>query len=216
MRGFLSRLPGVAAIVAALAAGAFAAALYSRSFAPRLFLFSAAASHRTAAFAETAANPSGLDVFDRPRPFPDVSFRDGKGEPTKLDAFRGRVVLLNIWASWCLPCREEMASLNRLDQKLGGQDFMVLPLSVDRGGVAAVEAFYRQFRLSALPVFVDRSMRAADRLEIPGIPTSFLLDREGREIARKIGPLLWDDPQILAFIRHTLQPAAGSVKEALR
>src|SRR3546814_1814786 len=102
-----------------------------------------------------------------------------------LKAFDGRFVLLNIWATWCVPCREEMPSLDRLQAGLGGPDFVVVPLSIDREGLPAVKAFYEELGLKALGIYVDQSGRASGKLGAAGIPTTLLVDREGREIGRK-------------------------------
>jgi len=82
-----------------------------------------------------------------PREVPAISFRDTQGQTLSLSDFRGRVVLVNIWATWCVPCREEMPALDRLQGKLGGTDFEVVALSVDRAGMNAVEGFFRAFNM---------------------------------------------------------------------
>ena len=133
---------------------------------------------------------------------PDVHFLDGAGKPTSLAAFRGKVVLLNVWATWCPPCVQEMPTLNALQRKLGGKDFAVVPLSVDRGGVFAVKSFYQENFIDHLPVYVDPTTRALDALHVLGTPTTILVDRKGREIARTLGPEDWNEPAVLAQLRH--------------
>src|SRR5216683_4193135 len=121
---------------------------------------------------------------DERRSVPDLRFVDGDGRATSLGDFRGRVVLLNLWATWCVPCRREMPALDRLQAKLGGADFVVLPLSIDRGGLPPVKRFYEELGLQALGIFVDQSGAAMRELATPGIPTTLLVDRQGREIGR--------------------------------
>jgi len=113
------------------------------------------------------------------RELPDVGFVDGDGRAASLADFRGRVVLLNLWATWCVPCRREMPALERLQAKLGGAEFIVLPLSIDRGGVPPVKRFYEELGLAALGVFVDQSGAATGKLATTGVPTTLLIDREG-------------------------------------
>lgn len=190
------------ALAAIVAAGAGLALWGGYEFGPQLF--PAGPSERAAE--GFGKNPLALQVLAEPRPMPALAFIDRDGRPLTLGAFRGRVVLLNIWATWCAPCRREMPALNHLEKTLGGKDFTVLPLSVDHDGAPAVERFYRQLGLTRLGVYIDASARAAGALALPGLPTSFLIDAEGREVARKIGPAAWDDPQMTALIRRYLPP----------
>lgn len=135
-----------------------------------------------------------------PRPMPELVFEDGRGTKRTLADFRNKVVLLNIWATWCVPCREEMPALDRLQQKLGGTDFEVLALSIDVGGAAPVKQFYEEIGIRSLAIYVDRSMRTAATLGAVGLPTTLLIDAEGREIGRHIGPAQWDAPEAVRMI----------------
>jgi thiol-disulfide isomerase/thioredoxin len=156
-----------------------------------------------------AAGASAADAFaftfrDRPRVLPAVHFEDGAGHPLSLDDFRGRPVVLDIWATWCVPCRREMPALDRLQAELGKSGLLVLPLSIDRRGAPAVRQFYRDLGLAALGVYIDRSGEAAGDLGAAGVPTTLLIDRDGHEIGRKIGPAKWDSPDVAALIRDHL------------
>jgi thiol-disulfide isomerase/thioredoxin len=135
-----------------------------------------------------------------PRPVPELVFEDGRGTKRTLADSKGKVVMLNIWATWCVPCREEMPALDQLQQKLGGPDFEVLALSIDVGGAAAVKQFYEEIGIRSLAIYVDRSMRAAATLGTVGLPTTLLIDAEGREIGRHIGPAQWDAPEAVRMI----------------
>jgi len=135
-----------------------------------------------------------------PRPMPEVVFADGEGTGRTLAGFRSRVVLLNVWAPWCAPCREEMPALDRLQQKLGGPGFEVVALSIDAGGAPAVKQFYDEIGIRSLAIYVDRSMRTTATLGIVGLPTTLLVDTEGREIGRHIGPAQWDAPEAVRMI----------------
>jgi thiol-disulfide isomerase/thioredoxin len=119
-----------------------------------------------------------------------------------LSAFKGKVILLNIWATWCGPCRQEMPTLDRLEAKLGGPDFQVVALSIDQGGVPVVKEFYEELGLENLGIYIDDRMRAPAQLGVVGIPGTLLIDREGREIGRKLGPAEWDSEEVLAEIRR--------------
>jgi thiol-disulfide isomerase/thioredoxin len=135
---------------------------------------------------------------------PDISFEDGAGAPLKLSAWKGRVALVNLWATWCAPCRKEMKTLANLQEKLGSQDFEVVAISVDRKGVEASSAFLSETGAAALKLYVEPSARIVADLQTLGLPSTFLVDRQGREIGRLIGPAEWDSPEAVALVEAAL------------
>ena len=148
-----------------------------------------------------------LRAHAAPRALPELVFEDGQGARRTLAGFRDRVVLLNVWATWCVPCREEMPALDRLQRKLGGPDFEVLALSIDAGGAAAVKQFYDEIGIRSLAVYVDPASRAMAALGLVGIPTTVLIDRRGNEIGRHTGPAQWDGPEAVRTIERNLKEA---------
>jgi thiol-disulfide isomerase/thioredoxin len=146
--------------------------------------------------------PAALPEAGPPRALEEVRFQDAAGKTLALSDFRGRAVLVNLWATWCVPCREEMPALDRLQQKLGGPDFEVLAVSIDRGGGADVRRFYEQFGVRSLAVYVDPSAEAGFKLKAFGLPTTVLVDRAGRERWRKVGPAEWDAPPAVQALRN--------------
>ncbi len=153
--------------------------------------------------APAQSGSSIIRMHAEPRELPRIAFQDGKGRSLTLADFRGKTVLLNIWATWCPPCREEMPSLDRLQKALGGPAFEVVALSIDTGGAAVVERFYKEIGIGALAIYVDSTMRAAGELRTPGVPATLLIDAEGRELGRHAGPAVWDDPEVLKLVaRH--------------
>jgi thiol-disulfide isomerase/thioredoxin len=162
-----------------------------------------------------AQAPAGFAVHERPRPLPEIQFENGQGEAMSLADFRGKVVLLNIWATWCAPCRREMPTLERLQAEVGGPDFEVVALSIDRKGLSVVKEFYDELGLRELGIYVDTSAKAPRELSALGVPTTLLIDREGKEIGRLLGPTEWDSPEMVAFIRGQIQqPSGASVRPA--
>ncbi len=139
-----------------------------------------------------------------PAPAPALTFRDRTGAALDLGKFAGRVVLVNFWATWCSPCIREMPSLVRLQQRLGGKSFTVIALSEDRTGFDVITPFIAEHGLDALPVFHDPKSRSALALKIPGLPTSVLFDREGRELGRLEGQAEWDSDEAVALIEYYL------------
>jgi thiol-disulfide isomerase/thioredoxin len=153
-----------------------------------------------------------MALHDVPRELPEVRFAGGSGKPVSLADFRGKLVLLNLWATWCGPCREEMPTLDRLQAALGGADFEVVALSIDRAGMGVVDAFYAEIGVKSLARYIDGSGKAAQQLNTVGLPTTLLLDREGREIARHVGPAEWDTNEMVAFFRQRLSQVSGALR----
>lgn len=153
----------------------------------------------------TSSNAFEFSFLDQPRALPELRFADGEGHALSLADFRGRPILLNIWATWCVPCRKEMPTLDRLQVAIDKSQLLVLPLSIDRKGVHVVKQFYEELGLKALGLFVDQSGMASSELNAVGLPTTLLIDRDGREIGRKIGPAEWDSPQIVSVLRERLR-----------
>src|SRR5260370_23917560 len=165
-----------------------------------------------------AALPSAEDavegkfvLIDPPKALPDVRFVDGDGRHRALSDFHGKFVLLNIWATWCIPCRKEIPTLDRLQSALGGDGFEVVALSIDRGGLDIVRKFYREIRVSHLATYVDASGGAFRDLAIVGLPTTLLIDRAGREIGHLVGPAEWDAPDTIALLRRLIGRPAGAL-----
>jgi thiol-disulfide isomerase/thioredoxin len=167
---------------------------------------------RTALLATLALSLINKPAFARPPftlgddPVPLLSppFMDGKGRNLLLSDFVGRVVLLNIWATWCPPCREEMPALDALQRKLGGSDFLVLPMSIDREGIDAARVFYSEIGIRDLGLFWGEDLRVQLAFAAFGLPTTLLIDRKGREISRIFGPAKWDKPAAIAQIESVI------------
>ena len=141
-----------------------------------------------------------------PRPAPEFSFEDALGNALSLDDFRGQVVVLNLWATWCAPCRHEMPSLDRLQAAHGGAGLQVVPLSVDRGALEQIEAFYDEVGIRHLDIYRDPQNAAGRALGALGLPTTVVFDQDGREVGRLLGPAEWDGPEALALLRSLIEP----------
>lgn len=142
-----------------------------------------------------------------PRPLPEVQFIDESGQRRTLADYQGSIVLLNIWATWCPPCRREMPSLDRLQSLLGGEEFIVLPISIDQKGVGAVKAFYQHLDIASLGVFVDDKGETERQLKIPGLPTTMLLNRLGNAIGVTVGPMEWDSEEVIMLMKEQINPS---------
>ncbi len=143
-----------------------------------------------------------------PRPAPEAPFKTKEGAATTLAEFRGRVLLVNYWATWCSPCVAEMPSLDRLEAALGGADFAVLPIASDRAGLRVVEPFYAKAELKRLPIYLDQDMKFTRGSGVRGLPTTLIVDRGGREVGRMEGDAAWDSVDAQALIRHYMAEKA--------
>jgi thiol-disulfide isomerase/thioredoxin len=155
--------------------------------------------------------PKNFILHETPKAIAAIAFEDDQGRPRSLTEFRGKIVLLNIWATWCGPCRREMPSLDRLQGLLGGTDFEVVALSIDRAGLDPVRKFYADVGIRNLAIYVDRSGKATRELGTVGVPATLLIDRDGRELGRLVGPAEWDEPDIVRFLKHFIERKTGSV-----
>jgi thiol-disulfide isomerase/thioredoxin len=157
-----------------------------------------------AAVSAGAAEPP-MVLNETPKPLPEINFTDGTGHARTLADFKGKVVLLNVWATWCGPCRKEMPTLDRLQAALGGPDFEVVPLSIDRRGLEVVNKFYAEIGIEHLARYLAPSASEAfDKLSVFGLPATFLIDRQGRELGRRDGPAEWDSPEMITFFKSTI------------
>jgi thiol-disulfide isomerase/thioredoxin len=141
------------------------------------------------------------------KPLPDIAFQDGSGKPLKLSDWKGRVVLINLWATWCAPCRKEMPDLAKLQAELGSEQFEVVAISVDRKGAEASSAFLKETGADNLKLYVEPTTAIVGELQSAGLPATILVDRQGREIGRLLGPAHWAAPEAIALIRAALAEA---------
>ncbi len=110
------------------------------------------------------------------------------------------MVLLNLWATWCAPCIKELPALDKLQQALNKNNFMVLVLSLDQGGLAEIVPFWSKLGLSNLDMYIDPSMNSGQILGARGLPTTILISKDGLEIARLEGPAEWDSEELIAHL----------------
>ncbi len=130
---------------------------------------------------------------------PNFSLKDLIGRKVEIRQFKGKIVFLNFWATWCGPCKEEMPGLEVLHQQFTGENFVLLTISVDYEGLKVVQGFVNKNRYT-FPVLLDPNGETLDLFEVKGIPTTFIIDRNGMVIGRAIGPRDWKSPEVLSLI----------------
>jgi thiol-disulfide isomerase/thioredoxin len=148
---------------------------------------------------------ASLEVLPEPPLQPVTTFFDAQAKPTTLSAFRGKVVLVNLWATWCAPCVMEMPTLAGLQSRFNSQDFLIVAISVDRDDTRdAAIAQLASLSKGKLSFNHDPKMAVVFPMKARGFPTSVLYDREGKEIARLAGEADWNSPQAQALIAAAL------------
>jgi thiol-disulfide isomerase/thioredoxin len=160
---------------------------------------------------------AAVSVLTRPRRVPDVRFDDEEGRSRSLADWRGQLVLLNLWATWCLPCRKEMPALDALEAKLGGRDFHVVAVNIDTRDPAKPQAFLRETGITHLAYFTDRSAKIFQDLKLAGwafgMPATLIVDPRGCTLAFLAGPAEWSSEDAVKLVEAALgagRPAAGS------
>lgn len=178
------------AALAAVLIGAVAAVLYGTHSGPV---------HEAAAAAPAAL--AKLRPMEKPKEVPAVAVADGSGHLHKLSEFRGRYMLLNLWATWCAPCVRELPALSHLQSAAGGKGLAVVPVNVGHSTAPETAAFLKSHNAGTLPVYVDSSSAFLRAFGAFGLPVTILVDPKGRQIARATGAVNWDAKESIAYFR---------------
>jgi thiol-disulfide isomerase/thioredoxin len=156
---------------------------------------------------------AALTMATTPLQLPDLAFEDANGQPKKLSDFRGKTVLVNLWATWCVPCRREMPALDSLQTKLGGKDFEVVAINIDTRDPDKPKNFLKEANLTNLGYYSDQKAKVFQDLKnigkALGMPTSVLVDAKGCEIGNIAGPAEWASDDALKLLKAAVQPASA-------
>ena len=158
---------------------------------------------------------AALTMATVPLRLPDLAFEDASGRPKKLSDWRGRTVLVNLWATWCVPCRKEMPALESLQTRLGGANFEVVAVNIDTRDPEKPKNFLKEANLTRLGYYSDQNAKVFQDLKAVGralgMPTSVLVDGQGCEIATIAGPAEWGSDDAIKLIKAALQPVAAGL-----
>lgn len=158
-----------------------------------------------AALALPAVAPAfAMDRYEKaksPKPVPDLPFLDADDKPHTFSDLKGKVLLVNFWATWCAPCVKEMPSLDRLQAALGKDKFAILPLSLDGPSRPKVAPFYEDKKLTNLGIWFDKGRKIMQAFDVSILPTSILVDANGRILGRLEGEADWDKPDAIALLK---------------
>ena len=150
---------------------------------------------------ETTMPASGVEMK---KPAPEITVKSLKNEPLLLASLKGKVVLLNFWATWCPPCREEIPSMMKLNSAMASKPFQMVAVSIDEGGVPEVEAFFKSSGYS-LPAYLDQAGASQKAYGVTGVPETFIIDKNGLLVKKVIGPLAWDSAETIAFLEGLMK-----------
>lgn len=146
----------------------------------------------------------GVSAVKEKSPAPDITVNSLTSVPLKLSDLKGKVVMLNFWATWCPPCREEIPAMMKLNGAMVGKPFQMVAVSIDEGGVPAIEAFFKESGFN-LPVYTDPDGKAAGIYGITGVPETFIIDKNGILVKKVIGPLAWDSAESISFLEGLMK-----------
>jgi thiol-disulfide isomerase/thioredoxin len=130
-----------------------------------------------------------------------ITWGNSDGKSDSLTHYKGKVVLINYWATWCLPCIQELPSIDRLQSKLSGKDFTVIAISLDRGGRTTAKRTFKRLEIKNLSLYTDKDSKSAKILGVRYMPTTFIFDRNGRELGKLEGKAEWDDKDAISLIK---------------
>ena len=155
----------------------------------------------TSVFANVDQVIENLVINKEPKKYDNLTFFDDKKKEFNLDDFRGNLILLNFWATWCAPCKEEMPSLDTLQTKKELDNLIIFPINVGQDKVDKAEKFFKNLKIKNLDLYFDQSMTMAKKFALRGIPTSILLNKDGKEFARIIGSINFNDKNFIEWLR---------------
>jgi thiol-disulfide isomerase/thioredoxin len=156
----------------------------------------------------SAANAAGdaVIVTSKPQSLPEMTYTNDKGLATKVNAKGMPLTALHFWATWCVPCMDELIQVDKAQKAYGGQGFKVIALSLDgKNNLAKVQKFYKDHRITSLEANIDADMSIFKSVMLRGLPTTIFLNADGKEIARAEGALDWEAPDTLLFIENQLK-----------
>lgn len=155
--------------------------------------------------------PNGFEHLEGNHPAPKTPFADQNGQQTSLSDFKGKVVVVNIWATWCAPCVREMPSLDRLASQLPADRFAVIAVSQDKGGLAVAKPFLAKLGISGLPIYFDPMGKMFRDFGGRGMPTTFIIDQDGLVISRLEGSTDWDTDNVVSYLRSLPNESSAPV-----
>ena len=142
-----------------------------------------------------------LVLLKNPKIYEDVIFMDINEKNVNLDDFKGKLIILNFWATWCAPCREEMPSLDDLQLNTKLNNLKIFPINIGQEDISKTESFFRELNIKNLDIYIDAPITLAKKLALRGVPTTILFNKEGKEFARIIGSIDFNDEEFINWLK---------------
>ena len=152
-------------------------------------------------YASEKPDIKNLILIKNPKFYEDVVFKDINQKNIDLLDFKGKLLILNFWATWCAPCKEEMPSLDKLQLNPNFSNLKIFPINIGQENSIKTESFFQELKIKNLNIYFDSSITLAKKFLLRGIPTSILFDKEGREFARIVGSIDFNDEEFINWLR---------------
>ena len=153
-------------------------------------------------FSLEASEIKNLIIYEEPKKYNNLSFLDDKNNELKLNSFKGNVILLNFWATWCAPCKEEMPSLDLLQENNELNNLKIFPINIGKDNMEKASSFFNNLKIRNLNLYFDNPETLAKKLSLRGIPTTILFNKKGDEFARIVGSIDFSDQKFLDWLRQ--------------
>ena len=153
-------------------------------------------------FSLEASEIKNLIIYEEPKKYDNLSFLDDKNNELKLNSFKGNVILLNFWATWCAPCKEEMPSLDLLQKNNELNNLKIFPINIGKDNVNKASSFFNDLKIRNLNLYFDNPETLAKKLSLRGIPTTIFFNKKGDEFARIVGSIDFSDQKFLDWLRQ--------------
>ena len=153
-------------------------------------------------FSLEASEIKNLIIYEEPKKYDNLSFLDDKNNELKLNSFKGNIILLNFWATWCAPCKEEMPSLDLLEENKELNNLKIFPINVGKDNLNKASSFFSNLKIRNLNLYFDNPETLAKKLSLRGLPTTILFNKDGDEFARIIGSIDFSDKKFLDWLKQ--------------
>jgi thiol-disulfide isomerase/thioredoxin len=153
-------------------------------------------------FSLEASEIKNLIIYEEPKKYDNLSFLDDKNNELKLNSFKGNIILLNFWATWCAPCKEEMPSLDLLEENKELNNLKIFPINVGKDNLNKASSFFNNLKIRNLNLYFDNPQTLAKKLSLRGIPTTILFNKKGDEFARIVGSIDFSDQKFLDWLKQ--------------
>ena len=154
------------------------------------------------AYAIQEPNFNNLIVHKQPIKLKEISFKNSSKDIITLNDYKKFIVILNFWATWCAPCKEEMPSLNRLQSNKSFYNLKIFPINMGRESILRSQEFFDQLRIDNLEVYIDDTVKTANQFSLRGLPTTILINKKGEEFARILGAIDFDNEKFIEWLKN--------------